>query len=661
MISEKIRILLEKAYLVFTPFLEAINLGMLCKMSKNSSKKESKGRTFKFQAEVQRVLDILINRLYKNREIFLRELISNSTDALHRMRITQLKSKDSVLDPDVELGIKITFDEDENTMIVSDSGIGMTYQEIKNNLGTIAQSGTLEFLEQLEESPDAVNLIGQFGVGFYSSFIVAKEVVVRSRSYSQDSQGVEWRSDGSGKYSVAYNDKHERGTDVILHLKEDAKEFANKFKLETIIKKYSDFVGFPIRIADEDQIVNRQIPIWHQVEDEVSDEEYNEFYRQVSLDWTEPFHRIRLDVDAPIQFRALLFLPKQRNRMMMTSMYQDYGLKLYSKKILVQEKAKDLLPEYLRFVFGVVDSEDLPLNISREVIQVDRSIRRISKVIVGKIIDELEKLADEEKEKYLEWWGHFGVFIKEGITQHEKRRKKLLILLRVPTSKSEDQLTTLVKYVERMSKEQEEIFYLLGENLQALKQSPHLEYYNKMDQEVLLFAEPIDTFVMMHVTEFQDKKFNAIDQAEPEPSKEKKEDQEEGDDEEKEEEPKKDKFLTTLAEILGDRVSDIRYTDLLTDSPCRLVNPSGTAAFTRVLKYMDEKYVPQKKIMEINEEHSMIKQLKVLFEKDPDSSLLQLCTLQLLENQELAEGVLQDPTEMVKRINQLMQQALDKE
>ena len=488
-------------------------------MTGTSPKNNSKGRVFKFQAEVQRVLDILINRLYKNREIFLRELISNSADALHRMRITQLETKDPILDPDVELGIKITFDEDENTLTVSDTGIGMTYQEIKTNLGTIAQSGTLEFLEQLEESPDAVNLIGQFGVGFYSSFIVAKEVIVRSHSYPEDSRGVEWRSDGSGKFSVAYIDKPERGTEVILYLKDDAKEFANKFKLESITKKYSDFVGFPIRIADDDQIVNRQVPIWYQ-SDEVSDEEYNEFYHQISLDWTEPFHRIQLSVDAPIQFRALLFLPKQRNRMMMTSQFQDYGLRLYSKKILVQEKAKDLLPEYLRFVVGVVDSEDLPLNVSREVIQVDRTIRRISKVITGKILDELEKVAEEDEDKYLEWWDQFSVFIKEGITQDEKRRKKLLNSLRVRTSKSEDQFITLAKYFERMPEEQEEILYLLGENIQTLKRSPHLEYYQKLDHEVILFTEPIDNFVVMHVTEFQDKKFKPIDQAEPVKDKE---------------------------------------------------------------------------------------------------------------------------------------------
>ena len=621
----------------------------------NSSKADSKGRTFKFQAEIQRVLDILINRLYKNQEIFLRELISNSADALHRMRIAQLETKDPILDPNAELGIKITFDEDENTLTVSDTGIGMTYKEIRTNLGTIAQSGTLEFLQQLEDSPDAINLIGEFGVGFYSAFIVAKEIIVRSRSYPEDSRGVEWRSDGSGKFSIAYIDKPERGTEVILYLKDDAKEFANRFKLESIIKKYSDFVGFPIRIGDDDQIVNRQVPIWYQ-SDEVTDEEFNEFYRQVSLDWTEPFHRIHLSVDAPIQFRALLFLPNQRNRMMMTSMYQDYGLRLYSKKILVQEKAKDLLPEYLRFVFGVVDSEDLPLNVSREVIQVDRTIRRISKVITGKILDELEKVADENEDKFLSWWAQFGVFIKEGITQDEKRRKNLLRILRIQTSKSGDQLISLTKYIERMPKEQEEIMYLLGENLAILKRSPHLEYYEKLDQEVILFDDPIDSFVMMHVQEFQDKKFKPIDQAEPAKDKE----EEMAEKEEKEEEPEKDSFLTHIKELLGDRIIDIRYTEFLTDSPCRLVNPSGTATFTRVLKYMDENYVPQKKIMEINANHPLITHLKTLVEKEPESPLIQTCALQLLENQELAEGTLQDPTEMVKRVNQLMQQVLNK-
>ena len=622
-------------------------------------KTDPKGRTFKFQAEIQRVLDILINRLYKNREIFLRELISNAADALHRMRIAQLETKEPVLDPDVELGIKITFDEDENTLTVFDTGIGMTYQEIKTNLGTIAQSGTLEFLKKVEDSSDdALNLIGQFGVGFYSSFIVSKEVVVRSRSYQEDSRGVEWRSDGSGKFSISYIDKPERGTDIILHLKDDAKEFVNKYKIESIIKKYSDFVGFPIRVADDDQIVNRQIPIWYQADD-VKEEEFNEFYRQVSLDWTEPFHRIQLSVDAPIQFRALLFLPNQRSRIMMTSMYQDYGLRLYSKKILVQEKAKDLLPEYFRFVFGVVDSEDLPLNVSREVIQVDRTIRRIKKVITGRILDELEKLADEDEEKYLTWWEQFGVFIKEGVSQDQKRREKLLNLLRVKSSKSEDQLITLAKYVEQMPDEQEEILYLLGENLQTLLRSPHLEYYKKLDQEVILFTEPIDSFVIMHVNEFQGKKFKAIDLAEPDPSLD--EDEEEEETEEETKEPEKDSFLTHLKEILVDRIIDIKYTDLLTDSPCRLVNPSGTTAFTRVLKYMDENYVPQKKIMEINPNHFLITQLKSLFEKDPKSSLINEFAFQLLENQELVEGFLQDPTEMIRRVNYFMQLVLEKQ
>ncbi|MHA1331441.1 MAG: molecular chaperone HtpG, partial [Candidatus Hodarchaeales archaeon] len=449
--------------------------------------------------------------------------------------------------------------------------------------------------------------------------------------------------------------------------KEDAKEFADKYKLENIIKKYSDFVGFPIRIGDEAEIFNRQIPIWHQSEEEVSDEEYDEFYRQVSMDWNKPFHRILINVDAPIQFRALLFLPQQRNRLMMTPLYQDYGLRLYSKKILVQEKAKDLLPEYLRFVFGVVDSEDLPLNVSREVIQVDQSIRRISKVIVGKIISELEKLseetdeeeAEEEKDKpdYLSWWKQFGVFIKEGITQDEKRREKLLRLLRIRTSKSGDEFITLPKYVENMAEGQEEIYYLLGENIETLRRSPHLEYYKKHDLEVILFDEPIDSFVMMHVTTFKGKKFKAIDQAEPEPSEDKKEEKKEEKDEEKDK--PKDEFLTKLKDILGEKVIDVRYTDKLTDSPCRLVNPSGLGAFTRVLKYMNENYVPQKKIMELNPEHGLIKKMKKIYQKNAEDTLLDLGTLLLLESQELREGILIEPSEMISHVMKLMEKALE--
>jgi len=617
-----------------------------------------KSKTFDFQAEVKKVLDILINRLYKNREIFLRELISNSADALHRARIVLLEKKEDVLDADAELAIQISFDEDDGTITISDTGIGMTYDEAVQNLGTVAQSGTLEFLKQLNDSngsSDNGNLIGQFGVGFYSAFIVASEVIVKSRSVDAESKGIEWRSDGSGQFTMSYIDKTTRGTDIILTLKEDAKEFLNNFKLESIIKKYSDFVGFPIRMGEEDKIINRQTPIWHQSEEEVKDEEYNEFYRQMSMDFTEPFHRIRISVDAPIQFKALLFLPNRRDRMMATSSHQDYGLKLYSKKILIQEKAKDLLPEYLRFVFGVVDSEDLPLNVSREVIQVDRTIRRITKSITKKIIDELEKIADEDEEKYLEWYSQFGVFIKEGIAQDEKRRERLLRQLRIKTSKSDDKPVPLSQYVERMSEDQEEILYLLGENLQSLKSSPHLESFKKLGQEVVLFDEPIDTFLMMHVTTFNEKPFKAIDQAEPEPIPEASDEKKDKDEEKPEEE--KDPFLDHLKEILGNRVIKVKFTETLTDSPCRLMS-QGAAAFSRMMRYMQDEYTPQAKIMELNAEHSIIKGLKSLYEKDPESSLLKQCTLQLLENQELIEGNLQDPAAMTGRITDFMEELL---
>jgi len=645
-------------------------------MPKKKLKNDTEPKTFEFQAEIKRVLDILINKLYKNPEIFLRELISNSADALNRIRIILLNESQKVLDPEKELNIRISYDEDEKTLTVSDNGIGMSFDEIIKNLGTIAQSGTLEFLQQVENTPDAVNLIGQFGVGFYSAFIVSKEVIVRSKSYKPDERAVEWKSDGSGSFAVTYTAKQERGTDVILYLKDDAKEYADKFKIETIIKKYSDFVGFPIRIGDEEAIVNRQVPIWHQSEEDISDDEYNEFYRQVSMDWTEPYHRITLNVDAPIQFRALLFLPQRRSRYMTTSMYQDYGLKLYSKKILVQEKAKDLLPEYLRFVFGVVDSEDLPLNVSREVIQVDQTIRRISKVIVGKIINELENLSEQKTEEVVieesdedqevskpsfnEWWEQFGIFIKEGIIQDEKQREKLLRLLRIHTTKSEEEFTTLSDYVKYMKPEQSDIFYLLGENLGTLQSSPHIEYYKKKDLEVILFNEPIDSFVMMNVTTFNEKSFKAIDQAEPEPTKEDKSSDTTSEKKEssEEKESKKDSFLKSLESILGERVIEVRYTELLTDSPCRLINPSGMGTFTRVMKYMDENFIPQKKIMEINKSHRIIKQLKKMHKRDPEDPLISLNVLLLLESQELTEGSLSEPTQMIKRIYDLMEMLL---
>ncbi|MFW9991162.1 MAG: molecular chaperone HtpG [Candidatus Odinarchaeota archaeon] len=637
-------------------------------VSNGTSSEASEGETFEFKAEIQRVLDIIINRLYKNREIFLRELLSNSADALSKLRVIQLTSDEKIHKSDKEeLSIHISVDEDEKTITVTDNGVGMTRDEIITNLGTIAQSGTLQFLEQLKDLPEDASLIGQFGVGFYSSFIVANKVIVRSKSYQPDSQAVEWHSEGTGKFTVKESNKEHRGTDIILHLKDDAVEdFGKGWRLQSVINRYSDFISFPITLDDNGKLlndgkpVNKQTPIWRVPEENLEDpdKEYNDFYRQISMDFDEPLHRIKVSADAPLQFKSLLFIPKNRQRSLFLPQ-SDWGLKLYSKKILVQDKSKDSLPDYLRFIHGVIDSEDLPLNVSREVVQTDRTIRRIRKVLMSKILSELKKIAEGDSEKYLEFWTAFGSFIKEGMSTETKEKEKLVDLLRVQTTKSEDKWIPLSEYSDRMKEDQEKIFYLVRENLETAKHSSHLDYYSANDLEVVFFTEPIDNFMLMHLTEYRNKQLQAIDQEilEPEEEQKKEEKKEEKGGDEEVKKPD-DKLITKMKELLGDRVLDVRYSDKLVDNPSRLVGSAGLG-FQRVMKYMADDYQAPRRVLEINENHFIIKELKLLVKSGQKADTVETCVIQLFENHLLEEGDLRSPVEMIKRINRLMGLALE--
>ncbi|MHA1169061.1 MAG: molecular chaperone HtpG, partial [Candidatus Hodarchaeales archaeon] len=614
-----------------------------------SDESGSEVKTYEFQAEIQRVLDIIINRLYKNQEIFLRELISNSADALNKVKLIQLSSDGEVHDKEADLEIKITADEDEKTITITDTGIGMTREEVITNLGTIAQSGTLHFLEQMNEISEDSNMIGQFGVGFYSAFMVSKKVVVRTRSYKPEAEGVEWASEGSGKFTVKPINKASRGTEVILHLKDDASDFLNKWRLRTVINKYSDFVNFPVIIEGENEgkPINKMVPIWHMADSEVKEEDYKEFYRSISFDFEEPLKRIKISADAPIQFKALLFIPRVRSQQIYTQQ-ADWGLKIYSKKILVQDKSKDSLPEYMRFVRGVIDSEDLPLNVSREVVQTDRTIKRIRKVLVSKILSELKKMANKEKEDYLIFWNAFGPLIKEGITSIETKEDKLVELLRVRTSKS-DEWIPLSEYVDRMKDDQEEIYYLISSDLETAKSSSHLDYYIAKDLEVIFFTEPIDSFMLMHLREYKGKNLVAIDQEAPEPVKEEGEDESDSGDDEKKD--TSDPLIEKFKAVLGDRVLDVKYSSKLVDNPSRLVGSHGSE-FQRVMRYMTDDYTAPKKVLEINKDHVIISRLKDLVESDSDTNKkVDMIIKQLFENHLLEDGNLKTLGEYIKRIN----------
>ncbi|MFX0062179.1 MAG: molecular chaperone HtpG [Candidatus Hermodarchaeota archaeon] len=628
-------------------------------MSTDTSQESPKEETFEFKAEINRMLDIIINSLYTNREIFLRELISNAADALNKIRFEKLTSKD-VYEPDAELSIDLSFNADEDTISISDTGIGMTKDELIDQLGTIASSGSLKFLETIKDKESAdFELIGQFGVGFYSVYMVASKVVIRTRSYHSDSTACEWTSEGSGFFTIKEIDKEHRGTDVIIYLKEDAKEFANEFRLEQIVKRYSDYISFPIRLKDK--VLNQQTALWRKNPKDVTEEEYEKFYQHVSQMFDKPLHQIHYNIDAPIQFRSLLFIPEKRKRTLFMPEL-EWGPTLYSRNVLIQEKSKDLLPEYFRFVVGVVDSEDVPLNISRELVQVTRTLTRIRKRLEGKVIRELKALAENDTEKYAQFWKEFGIFIKEGVSSDYSRRPQLMKLLRFKSDKvDEDSLTSLDDYINRMKKDQKEIYYLLGEDIGVLRQSPHLEYYQEQDLEVLLLDDPADTFLMMNIQDYEDKKFVGIDRAADE-DKDLEEDEEESEEEKKEEIPIKDEFkplFEKFKEVLKDRVMDVKPSDRLRGSPCRLVSPAGMgSAYERAFKYMNQDFQFSKKILEINQDHEIVKNLAQLFQKDANHELGMDVIEQLFESALLTEGYHLKPASMVPRIQRIMDRAL---
>ncbi len=633
-------------------------------MSENT---EIKGEKHEFQTEIQKLLKIIIHSLYQNREIFLREVVSNASDALNKLRFEQLTNQ-NIYDKEAKLKIDIKYDEKEKSITVSDTGIGMTKNELVKNLGTIASSGSLSFLENLKSQQDAgnsngipdIDIIGQFGVGFYSVFMVSNKVIVRSRSFKPDAEGAEWESDGAGTFFIRdYPEKDTRGTDVVIYLKEeDSSDYLSEYKIKNIVTKYSDYVPFPIYIQGKDEIVNKQESLWRKDPESVSEEEFEKFYQHVSGAYDKPSFRITYSIEAPIQFRTILFFPEKKNRNLFMP-EPEWGLKLFSHNILIQEKSKDLVPVYFRFIKGVVDSEDIPLNVSRETVQMNKVLDRIKKSLTSKIITEVTKMSRKEPDKYKKFWEEFGVFIKEGVASDYGNKEKLSKLLRFKSSKiADDEYTSLDDYISRMKEGQEKIYYLIGDNLEVVKNSPHLEFYKDKEYEVLYLPEAIDGFVMMNVRDFEGKNFESIDQVTPEESKaeDKKEVKKEEDKDEF------DNLLDKFKSVLGNKVEGVQFTDRLKESPIRLVNPkTGLGSeMQRVYKVMDENFEIPKKIVEINKDHEIIKGLSRMYKADEKSEMVEMIITQLFENSLLQEGFLKSPGSMVGRINQIIEAAVKK-
>ena len=621
-----------------------------------SKKPETEPSSFHFKAEIKQVLEILVHSLYKEREIFLRELISNASDALTRLHFEMLINQD-VLDPEAELAIHVDPVEvdGEKWLVVKDSGIGMTRDELIQNLGTVAQSGAREFLQSFEnDNADPAEIIGQFGVGFYSSFMVASEVRVVSRSYQKDAAAAAWVSKGGDEFHVEPAEKSDRGTEIHVKLKEDGLDFADEWKLRQIIKKHSDYVGYPIYVGD--QQANQQQSLWRKSPSKVSEEEYRQWYQQFTMDFEEPQRIIHFSSDAPIHIRSLLFIPATRDKNVL-NLRKESGLQLYSHNVMIQEYSLDLLPQWLRFVEGVVDSEDLPLNVSRETVQNTRLIRQLGRAIRKRILRELSDMAKEDTAAYRKFWDQYGPFLKEGLTVDPDTKEEILPYLRFYSSQSDDELTTLEEYAEKMPDEQEEIYYLIGDDVKSIAYSPHLDPLKERGLEVLYLVDPIDPFITSTLTEYQGKKLRNIDDAELNlPG---------GDAAPPEEtadalsEALFNQFVGRCVTTLGDKVVEVRESKVLKSNPVRLVSPADQPGsdLQRVYKYLEQEYQIPKKVFEINRSHPLIINLATLVEKDPSNDLINLSIEQLYENALIVDGLHPNPASVLPRVQQIMEMA----
>lgn len=624
--------------------------------------------TLGFQTEVKQLLQLMIHSLYSNKEIFLRELISNASDACDKLRFEALNNA-ALYGDDSELKICVAFDKDARTITISDNGVGLSRDEAVAHLGTIAKSGTKEFFSALtgDQAKDA-HLIGQFGVGFYSSFIVADKVTVISRRAGVEvGQAVKWESAGEGEYSVEMVDKAGRGTDVTLHLREGEDDFLSAWKLKSIIRKYSDHITLPIVmkkeewdkdkgeqvVTDEDETVNQASALWVRGKSEISDGQYKEFYKHVAHDFEDPLCWTHARVEGKQEYTQLLYIPA-RAPFDLWDRNARHGIKLYVRRVFIMDDAEQLMPMYLRFVRGVVDSADLPLNVSREILQQSKDIDNIRNGCARKVLAMLEGLADSDeaadKEKYVKFWEAFGAVLKEGIGEDFANKDKIAGLLRFASTHGdgEQQVVSLADYISRMKEGQEKIYYVTADSFNAAKNSPHLEIFKKKGIEVLLLSDRVDEWVVGHLTEFDGKPLQSVAKGGLDLGK--LEDEAEKQEAEKAADEYKD-LLEKIKTALGDKIKDVRITHRLTDSPSCLVSdehdPSGNLA--RLLKAAGQKAPNAVPILEINPQHPAVMRLKYEEARFADWAAL------LFEQALLAEGgQLDDPAGFVKRINDLM-------
>nr|WP_273393579.1 molecular chaperone HtpG [Actinobacillus porcinus] len=623
----------------------------------------SKQQTYGFQTEVKQLLQLMIHSLYSNKEIFLRELISNASDAADKLRFKALSAPE-LYEGDGDLKVRIKFDEKKGTITISDNGIGMNREQVIAHLGTIAKSGTKEFLTALgADAAKDSQLIGQFGVGFYSAFIVADKVEVRSRAAGESAdKGVLWVSAGEGEYSVEDIEKKERGTEITLFLREDEKEFLNEWRLREVIGKYSDHIGLPVEILTKDydddgkeqgvkwEKINKAQALWTRAKGEISDDEYKEFYKHLSHDFADPLIWAHNKVEGNQEYTSLLYVPSKAPWDLFNR-EQQHGLKLYVQRVFIMDDAEVFMPNYLRFMRGLLDSNDLPLNVSREILQDNKTTAALRKALTKRSLQMLEKLAQDDQEKYLAFWKEFGLVLKEGVGEDFANREQIAKLYRFASTKtdSSEQTLALADYVARMKEGQKVIYYITADSYTAAKNSPHLELFNKKDIEVLLLSDRIDEWMLSYLTEFDGKPLQSItkadidlgDLADKEAEEQKAQDAEFG------------SFVERVKTLLGERVKDVRITHRLTDTPA-VVSTDNDQMTTQMAKLfaMSGQPVPEVKYtFELNTEHPLVQKVADLTDETEFANWVEL----LLEQAMLSErGTLENPAAFIKRVNSLL-------
>lgn len=624
-----------------------------------SQNQETRG----FQSEVKQLLQLMIHSLYSNKEIFLRELISNASDAADKLRFKAL-SNPALYEGDGDLRVRVSFDADKGTITISDNGIGMTREQVIDHLGTIAKSGTKEFLTALgQDQAKNSQLIGQFGVGFYSAFIVADKVTVKTRAAGEViDKGVLWESAGEGEYSVADIEKKSRGTDVILHLREDEKEFLNEWRLREIIGKYSDHIGLPVEMLTREyddegkecgekwEKINKSDALWTRSKNDVSDEEYKEFYKHLSHDFADPVTWAHNKVEGNQAYTSLLYVPAKAPWDLFNREHK-HGLKLYVQRVFIMDDAEQFMPNYLRFMRGLIDSNDLPLNVSREILQDNKITAALRKALTKRSLQMLEKLAKDDAEKYLQFWKEFGLVLKEGPAEDFANKETVAKLLRFASTHndSSEQTVSLEDYISRMKEGQKAIYYITADSYVAAKNSPHLELFNKKGIEVLLLSDRIDEWMLSYLTEFDGKPLQSITKA----------DLDLGDLADKESETQKQQdeafgsFIERVKNLLGERVKTVRLTHNLTDTPAVVStdNDQMTTQMAKLFAAAGQPVPEVKYTFELNPEHHLVKKVADIADETEFADWVEL----LLEQAMLAErGSLENPAAFIKRINKLL-------